>query len=70
MGQCIGTEFHRSNPVSSVPAQPLDLVSGGSADIFIAKFDASGSAEWAKQAGGANADRAFAVAVDGPMAAP
>lgn len=42
-----------------------NLVSaGGASDIFIAKFNASGAALWARAAGGQSADAARGVAVD------
>ncbi|MCX2739068.1 SBBP repeat-containing protein [Pontibacter anaerobius] len=41
------------------------LISKGSLDIFIAKFDASGTLLWAKSAGGAQADQGNGIAVDG-----
>jgi hypothetical protein len=44
---------------------PNTLVSSGSFDAFIAKLDASGNWLWARSAGGAIADSAFSVAVDG-----
>ena len=37
---------------------------GGSQDIFVAKYDAAGHLQWAKGAGGADADRAWGIAVD------
>lgn len=41
-----------------------DLNTTGNSDILITKFNADGSVEWAVSAGGVNADRAYAVAVD------
>ncbi|MEJ8801250.1 SBBP repeat-containing protein [Pontibacter sp. H249] len=41
------------------------LTNAGGTDIFIAKYDASGNALWAKSAGGANSDYGNSVAVDG-----
>lgn len=38
--------------------------SGGSQDIFVAKFDPSGNPLWAKRAGGVNQDVAWDVALD------
>lgn len=39
------------------------LVSAGSSDIFVAKFRPDGSVEWARRAGGADADRGAAITV-------
>ena len=39
--------------------------SGGSTDIFVAKYDAQGDVAWAKQAGGRGEDQAFGLATDG-----
>jgi len=41
------------------------LTSSGVEDIFIAKYDASGSVLWAKKAGGTSKDAANGIAVDG-----
>lgn len=41
-----------------------DLFSEGNSDILIAKLDATGNVIWAKRAGGLEADRAYAVAID------
>lgn len=41
------------------------LTSAGSADIFVAKYDAGGAPLWSKRFGGSGYDRAWAVAADG-----
>jgi aerobic-type carbon monoxide dehydrogenase small subunit (CoxS/CutS family) len=41
-----------------------NLISQGSSDIFIAKYDPAGSLLWARQAGGAGADGGFGIALD------
>src|SRR5262249_41080841 len=43
---------------------PINLVSQGLTDIFVAKYDASGTLTWARSAGGTNSDEAYGVAVD------
>ncbi|MEO8149741.1 MAG: SBBP repeat-containing protein, partial [Bacteroidia bacterium] len=40
------------------------LMSSGNDDAFIAKYNSSGTALWAKRAGGVNGDRAYSVAAD------
>jgi hypothetical protein len=40
------------------------LTSGGSLDVYLAKFDNSGAILWVKQAGGTDEDRGYDVAVD------
>jgi hypothetical protein len=40
------------------------LDSDGSADVFVAKYDASGALLWARRAGGAGNDTTFGIAVD------
>ena len=42
----------------------IQLVSAGSADIFIAKFDPNGNIIWAVKAGGPNYDEAFSITTD------
>ena len=42
-----------------------DIISSGSTDIFIAKYDASGIVQWVRQAGGQDIDAAKNIAVDG-----
>lgn len=41
------------------------LSSAGLGDIFVAKYGPSGSLEWARAVGGAGADQAISVAIDG-----
>lgn len=41
------------------------LITSGNADIFIACYDANGSTQWAKRAGGALIDRARGIGTDG-----
>lgn len=40
-------------------------VTGGSTDIFVSKFDASGNFTWGRQLGGTNEEQGLAIAVDG-----
>ena len=40
------------------------LTNAGSADMFIAKYDAAGTVLWAKRAGGADSDYGYSVATD------
>ena len=42
----------------------ITLNSAGAADIFVAKYDASGTLHWAKQTGGISFDRSYGIAVD------
>ncbi len=46
------------------PAGTANLTSAGGADIFLAKYDASGNYVWAKRMGGTGDDRGFSVALD------
>lgn len=43
----------------------LNLTSAGGLDIFIAKFDASGTLQWAKAMGGTKDDQGYSITVDG-----
>jgi hypothetical protein len=42
----------------------LSLTNAGSHDIFIAKYNSAGTAQWVKRAGGNGADSAYALALD------
>jgi hypothetical protein len=42
-----------------------NLVSAGSTDIYLAKYNASGTHQWSRQFGSTNIDIGYAVAVDG-----
>ena len=41
------------------------LSSNGGNDVFVVKYNTSGSVEWAKRAGGSKQDRGFGIAIDG-----
>ncbi|MDH3217262.1 MAG: hypothetical protein OEN01_13420, partial [Candidatus Krumholzibacteria bacterium] len=41
-----------------------NLVSAGSDDIFVAKYDASGAHQWSQRAGSTNLERGYGVAID------
>lgn len=43
----------------------MDLACAGSSDVFVAKLDAVGNWEWARQAGGSSSDQASAICTDG-----
>lgn len=42
----------------------ITLTSAGSSDIFLAKYDATGNAVWAKSAGGTDSDKAYGVSTN------
>jgi Secretion system C-terminal sorting domain len=42
-----------------------EIISGGLEDIFIAKYDASGTFQWAKRAGSTNSDSSNGISVSG-----
>lgn len=48
----------------SFGAAPLDLISNGSADVFIQKIDPSGHVIWAKSFGGTYLDYTFSITTD------
>ncbi|MBL7818612.1 MAG: T9SS type A sorting domain-containing protein [Saprospiraceae bacterium] len=50
---------------SSISFGTTTLVSAGNYDIFVAKYDAMGTFQWAKRAGGTADDQAFGIAVSG-----
>lgn len=58
-GAFVGTATFATLPTSTT------LISAGEADIFIAKYDASGNVLWAKRAGGNHTDVANAIKYDG-----
>src|SRR5688572_13498872 len=41
-----------------------NLTARGSYDIFVAKFDRTGRAVWARRAGGTNVDNGYKIAID------
>lgn len=45
-------------------AQAVTLTSAGWDDVFVARYDADGTLDWARKAGGPNGERVSAVAVD------
>lgn len=50
------------------PSQNItNLTSGGSADIFVTKFDINGQHQWVKQFGGLNEDAGYAIANQGTI---
>ena len=58
-GAFTGTATFATQPTATT------LISAGEADIFIAKYDASGNVIWAKRAGSAHSDVANSVKYDG-----
>ena len=50
----------------NTPSDPASntLISAGSADIFVAKYDANGAVQWLKRAGGTTVDVGNGIAVD------
>jgi len=60
-GNSYVTGLFDGNPIFGLG---VELSSAGSRDIFVAKYNSTGTLEWAKSAGGANSDLGFAIAVD------
>jgi len=58
-GAFVGTATFATLP------SPTILTSAGEADIFIAKYDASGNVVWAKRAGSIHSDAAYSIKYDG-----
>lgn len=58
-GAFVGTATFATLP------SPTILTSAGEADVFIAKYDASGKVLWAKRAGGTHSDAAYSIKYDG-----
>jgi hypothetical protein len=61
MGYFMGTS-NFNNP--SAPGSN-EIISAGSDDIFLAKYDNSGTFQWAKRAGGTSSDIGYGLAVSG-----
>jgi len=59
-----GNVFITGNFTGTIMFDHVTLVSAGSGDIFIVKYDGNGSLLWAKQAGGASDIKANDIAVD------
>ena len=64
-GNCYATGCFFSASISFGSTKLFNTGPNGSADIFIAKFDSSGNAVWAKSAGGNEDDVCTAISVDG-----
>ena len=58
-GAFVGTATFATLP------SPTILTSAGEADVFIAKYDASGNVLWAKRAGSTHSDAAYSIKYDG-----
>src|SRR6266571_827362 len=63
-GNCYVTGYFKSPTASFGSFTLLNSTSTNSADIFVAKYDSAGNVLWAKQAGGADVDYGYAIAVD------
>lgn len=48
---------------SSMPVGSTNLTSAGNSDVFVARFDSSGVAQWAVRLGGSTADEGLALAL-------
>jgi hypothetical protein len=60
-----GNSYVTGHFFGSVTLGSVTLASIGSADIFVAKYDGSGTVLWAKQSGGTTPDVSDGIAVDG-----
>ena len=61
-----GNSYVTGNFQGSAAFGNTTLIStGGSHDIFVAKYDVAGNVVWAKKAGGTNGDSGSAIAIDG-----
>jgi len=56
---------HFSDTAIFMGGMPVQFISSGSTDIFIAKYDVNGDLVWARKAGGAGADYGNKIAIDG-----
>lgn len=63
-GNSYVTGYFQSSSIS-FGSTILTNSSAGTADMFIVKYDASGTVVWAKRAGGSSIDEGFGIAVDG-----
>ncbi|MDD3875736.1 MAG: T9SS type A sorting domain-containing protein [Bacteroidales bacterium] len=65
LGNCYISGYFRNTATFKSTNPTITLSSSnGSLDAFVAKYDASGVALWAKKSGGANLDRAYGIAID------
>jgi hypothetical protein len=64
-GWAVATDWAGNVYVAGITDGTFDgHASAGNYDIVVAKYDALGSKAWSRQVGGANTDRAFAIATD------
>ncbi len=70
-GSCVVTGVFRGTVTFGAGAAQVTLLSAGGADVFVAKYDASGNLLWARRGGGAADDeaRGIAVCADGAIVA-
>lgn len=59
----IGANIVNFNTPSAINSN--EITSVGSNDIFVAKFNSSGTFQWARRAGGTNSDTGYGIAVSG-----
>jgi hypothetical protein len=64
-GNLFVTGYFNSTADFDPSSSTANLVSAGSDDIFVAKYDASGNYVWAKGMGGTAGDRGHSLALDG-----
>src|SRR5262245_31027845 len=60
-----GTYFGTLTFAPGAPGVTVTAPSGNGSDIFVAKYDSSGTAVWARSAGGVGNDTGQGIAVDG-----
>jgi Secretion system C-terminal sorting domain len=61
------TGYFSGTPNFNSPSAPgsNEISSGGSDDVFLAKYDGSGNFQWARRAGGTSSDIAYGVSASG-----
>lgn len=59
-----GNGYMTGSFVNTVNIGTNNFTSAGSTDIYLARFDSNGNITWAKQAGSADEDRGYDIAVD------
>ena len=64
-GNCFLTGYFRNTATFKSSPNGISLTSVGGLDMFLAKYNTSGTCKWAKKGGGTGLDRGYGIALNG-----